>query len=287
MQNVSGLWSVQEVRQGDEVFDGEGFGTALEDRVGREGYALFVGPALAGGLGRDEGLQRVAHHLPALAEGGLDDGLEEAFVAAEGGAGIAGEADDGRFYLGRRGEAARANAEEILDVIPCLQQHRKDAVGLGPRPLGDTLGDLLLDHAHDLGNALAVVQDLEEDLRGDVVREIADDGEPLREDLLQPQVQEIGLQEPSLHTREVGEQVIHRLPVDFHEFQVDVFPLQQILGQYPHAGADFQGLAGAVQCIDDGLRNALVRKKMLAEGLLGAYFHIKSVVPAKILIFFC
>ena len=83
------------------------------------------------------------------------------------------------------------------------------------------------------------------------------------------------------------EEVVHGFPVDLHEFQVDVLPLQQVLGQDPHAGADLQGFAGAVQCIDDGLRNALVRKKMLAEGLLGAYFHIKSVIPAKILIFFC
>ncbi|MBR6864900.1 MAG: hypothetical protein IKM75_08570, partial [Bacteroidales bacterium] len=38
---------------------------------------------------------------------------------------------------------------------------------------------------------------------------------------------------------------------------------------------------------DNGLRDALVGEKMLAEGLLGAYFHIKSVIPAKILIIFC
>ena len=134
---------------------------------------------------------------------------------------------------------------------------------------------------------LAVVQDLEEDLRGDVVREIADDGEPLREDLLQLQAQEIGLQELSLHPREVREEVVHGFPVDLHELQVDVLPLQQVLGQYPHAGAHFQGFAGAVQRGDDILRDALVGEKMLAEGLLGAYFHIKSVIPAKILIFFC
>ena len=119
------------------------------------------------------------------------------------------------------------------------------------------------------------------------VREIADDGEPLREDFLQPKAQEIGLQEASLHPREVGEEVVHRLTVDLHQFQVDILPLQQVLGQHPHAGSNLQGLAGAVQCIDDGLRDALVREKMLAEGLLGAYFHIKSVIAAKILIIFC
>ena len=179
------------------------------------------------------------------------------------------------------------HSEQVLDVIPGLQQHRQDAVGLGPRPFGDALGDLLLDHAHDFRDAFAVVQDLEEDLRGDVVREIADDGEPLREDLLQLQPQEIGLQELSLHAGEVREEVVHGFPVDLHELQVDVLPLQQVLGQYPHAGAHFQGLAGAVQGGDDVLRDALVGEKMLAEGLLGAYFHIKSVIPAKILIFFC
>jgi len=39
--------------------------------------------------------------------------------------------------------------------------------------------------------------------------------------------------------------------------------------------------------IDDGLRDALVGEEMLAEGLLRAYFHINSVNPAKILIYFC
>ena len=55
-----------------------------------------------------------------------------------------------------------------------------------------------------------------------------------------------------------------------------------------HAGHDvIPGLTRNLKGIDDGLRNALVRKKMLAEGLLGAYFHIKSVIAAKILIIFC
>ena len=70
---------------------------------------------------------------------------------------------------------------------------------------------------------------------------------------------------------------------------------QQVLAvvRTPHftpADLDFADallVLDGMQCIDDGLRNALVRKKMLAEGLLGAYFHIKSVVPAKILIIFC
>ena len=48
-----------------------------------------------------------------------------------------------------------------------------------------------------------------------------------------------------------------------------------------------QGLAGAVQGIDNRLRDALVGEKMLAEGLLGAYFHVKSVIPTNILIIFC
>jgi len=109
------------------------------------------------------------------------------------------------------------------------------------------------------------------------------------------------------------EQVLHALPVDLHEFQVNVLPLQQVLGQYPHAGTDFQyvhcrflhaafglgrndrrivissGAGGGVEKskrIDNRLRDALVGEKMLAEGLFGAYFHEIAVYSAKITNFF-
>ena len=36
------------------------------------------------------------------------------------------------------------------------------------------------------------------------------------------------------------EQVLHRLPVDLHEFQVDVFAGEQVLGENAHPGTDFQ-----------------------------------------------
>ena len=42
---------------------------------------------------------------------------------------------------------------------------------------GQTLGDLALEHAGAAGDALAVVEHAEEDLRGDVVGVVADEGE--------------------------------------------------------------------------------------------------------------
>ena len=73
-------------------------------------------------LARARGLRGVAHHLAALAESRLDDGLEEGLVAAEGLAAVPAQPDDGGLDLGRRGETAGADGEEIFDVIPGLQQ---------------------------------------------------------------------------------------------------------------------------------------------------------------------
>ena len=50
------------------------------------------------------------------------------------------------------------------------------------------------------------------------------------EQLLQFEGEEIALHEPPLHARKVREQVLHALRVNFNEFKVDVFPLQQVLG---------------------------------------------------------
>ena len=126
--------------EGDEVLDAELLRTKIEDRVAQESRELVFSPFFPLGLGAGQGLEGVAHHLAALAEGSLDDGLEEGLVAAEGLAAVPAQPDDGGLDLGGRGETAGADGEEIFDVIPGLQQDRQDAVGLRAGPFRDALG---------------------------------------------------------------------------------------------------------------------------------------------------
>ena len=81
---------------------------------------------------------------------------------------------------------------------------------------------------------------LEENLRGDVVGEIADNGKLVREQLFQLQLQEVPFHQPALHALEVREKVFHALRVNLDEPKVNVFPLQQVLGKDAHPGAYFQ-----------------------------------------------
>ena len=226
--------------EGDEVLDAELFGAEVEDGVAEEVGELRVGPAFALGFGAGEGLKGITHHLAALAEGGLDDGLEKSFIAAEGGAAVAAQADDGGLDFRGRVEGTGADGEQVFDVIPGLQEDGEDAVGLGAGAFGDTLGDFFLDHADDLRDLLAEVQDLEEDLGGNVVGEVADDGEGVREVALEVHLEEVFLEQSALHPGEVGAEVFDGFAIDFNEFQVNVIALQQVLRKDAHAGADLQ-----------------------------------------------
>lgn len=69
-----------------------------------------------------------AEHLAALIEDGLHDTAEELFVAAKVGHVITRHPNDGTLHLWRRIEDTWLNGEEILHVIPSLNQHREDAI---------------------------------------------------------------------------------------------------------------------------------------------------------------
>ena len=73
-------------------------------------------------------------------------------------------------------------------------------------------------------------------------------------------------------------QVGHALGVNLHQFQVDIGPFQQVLGQHAHARSDFQyrhrhGGGIGLQGVHDGPGDALVGQEMLAQGLFCSNFH--------------
>ena len=125
------------------------------------------------------GAQRVAQHLATLAERRLDDPHEEPFVAIEPFDAVAAQTDNGALDLGRRIEDLLPYRKEVFDVVPRLQQHRKNAVLLRPRRTGDAGGDLALNHADAFRYQIAILQDLEEDLRRDVVGKVPDHPHPV------------------------------------------------------------------------------------------------------------
>ena len=124
-----------------------------------------------------------------------------------------------------------------------MQEDAQYAVGLAARFFGNAFGHFFLDHAYHFGDAVFVVEYLEEYLRGNVVREVAYHPERAGEYAFQGEAQEVGLQQAALQAREMSEKVIDGFAVQFDRFQVDVVPLQQVLRQDSHSRADFQNVA--------------------------------------------
>ena len=79
-----------------------------------------------------------------------------------------------------------------------------------------------------------VVENPEENLRGNVVWKVPDDAEVPTEKAAEVEFQEVGLNQCPVSLREVHQQVIHGFTVYFHHFQGNVVPLEQILRQHSH-----------------------------------------------------
>jgi hypothetical protein len=67
-----------------------------------------------------------------------------------------------------------------------------------------------------------MVQNLEENLGGDIVREVADNGEGLRKYLFEPKFKEIRLHQPSLHASEMGEEIVNGFSVYLDKMEVNI-----------------------------------------------------------------
>ena len=186
----------------DEVGDGELLGPFREEGMLRAAEVA------------EDGTQRVADHLAALVERCFHDADKQSFVVIEVCGGIAAQADDGAFDLRGWIENCLVDREKVFDIVPCLQQHREDAVFLRAGAFGDADGHFLLDHAHAFGNEIAVFENLEEYLRGDVVREVADDLQPLGEAFAQVELQEIAFDESRCEGGVVSVEIGDALRID-------------------------------------------------------------------------
>ena len=136
--------------------------------------------------------QRDTEHLPTLVEGGLDHTTEQLFITTQIGNFITRHTDHGTLHLGWWIENRGLDRKEVFHVIPRLNQHRQDAVLLIARLRSHTNRHLMLDHTRTTRNQILVIEHLEENLGGDVVRVVAREHELLPvEDLMQIHTKEV------------------------------------------------------------------------------------------------
>ncbi len=88
---------------------------------------------LTWGYTREHLLEAYTEHLAALVEHGLHQSLEEFLITTQVGHLVTGHADDGTLHLWRWIEHALIYGEEILHIIPCLDEHAEDAIRLVAR----------------------------------------------------------------------------------------------------------------------------------------------------------
>lgn len=156
----------------DVVVNGELLGTLIEERVGKTG-GVFSEELAHGG----------AQHLTTHGKGGLDDTTEEGLVAIEMGATVAPQGDYGTLYFWRGIEDGGRDGEEVVDIVPELDEDREYAIGATAVGCGESLCHFALYHSRAEGNAIAVLHESEEDLGGDIVGIVAceHEGLPLEE----------------------------------------------------------------------------------------------------------
>ena len=117
--------------------------------------------------------QRDAQHLTTLTKDGLDDTTEQGLVATQISNLVARHADNGTLHLGWGIKDGGLHSEQVLDVIPRLDQDGQDTILLVAWLRGHAQGDLVLDHSRTTGDEIFVVEHLEKDLRRDVVGIVA------------------------------------------------------------------------------------------------------------------
>ena len=100
------------------------------------------------------------------------------------------------LHLGWRIKHILINREQIFHIIPRLDEHAENAVGLGTRLSLHALCHLTLNHTRAARNQILVINHLEEYLRRDIVGVIAGQHERLTvEELMEVHAEEVAFDE--------------------------------------------------------------------------------------------
>ena len=169
-------------------------------------------------------------------------------------------ANDCTLHFRRRIEHILVDGEEILHIIPSLNEHTQHAIGLAAWLGSHTLCHLLLDHACATWDQVTILHHLEEDLRGDVVGIIArqDKGRTIKH-LTEVHLQEVTFNDIVAQFWEMLVQVGNGLEVDFHHLEWTVLTKNKLC-KYAHARTYFQNgdVGASIHRVGDALRHAEV-----------------------------
>jgi hypothetical protein len=128
---------------------------------------------------------------------------------------------------------------------------------------------------------VAVLQDLENDLRADVVREVTDDGKRSFEKLAKIQLQQITDDEPVLQLWIVCLDMGSCLSVELNAPEVDVLAVDQVFGEGTRSWPNFDH-GPIITVMGKGFGNApcnvVLLEKVLAKALFRPYIAHASRV---------
>ncbi|MNI62765.1 hypothetical protein D3C73_1180980 [compost metagenome] len=179
------------------------------------------------------------------------------------------QAHDGRIDFRRRVERARADVEQVLDPAVVLNHDRQATPVTTTRAGSQALDHFLLQHEVHVADQVRVVQEVKNQRRGDVVRQVADHSQAAWRGI---QAVEVELQRIALMQVEValaGKLLVEdrdQVLVQFHHVELRA-AAEQALGQCALARADFQqavfclGMNGAQDAVD----NAGIVQEVLAK----------------------
>ena len=252
----------------DKVLHAKLFGAFCHDGVGKQSGEVCC-RVLLGDECREKRTYVIAQCFAPLVERRLDETAEKFLVATQFGRIVACEADDCAANLGRRIEDAGLHGEEVLHIVPRLQQYAQDAVSLASRSCRHALRYFLLYHARATGNEFLVVEHLEENLAGDIIGVVARKYERRSsEGALQVHLQEIVLNDAVLQFGIRATEVLHTFVVNLHNLHLPRL-LHQELRHHTHARPYFQ--YGQVRACVYGVGNvagyAQVGQKVLSQEL--------------------
>ena len=185
------------------------------------------------------------------------------------------QSDDTRDDLRRRAKCAGPDFEERFHFDPRSEHDRQASIRRRIRGRRHAIHDFLLQHEVHVCNVLPHRQEVEQERRRDVVRQIADESQGLRTptQARNIELQHIAFMDPQRAIgRYFGTQLANRVAIDFHDIErVDAFEQRQ--RQRAQAGTDFDDrLSGArIEGIQDPRDDRAIVQEVLAEALTRAH----------------
>ncbi|MNM71427.1 hypothetical protein D3C81_830910 [compost metagenome] len=192
--------------------------------------------------------------------------------------GVRHQAHDSRIDFRWRIERARTDVEQMLNPAVILNHDRQPAPVTTARPCRQTLDHFLLQHEVHVANQVGVVQQVENQRCGDVVRQVADYAQTAGGGI---QAIEVEFQRITLMQVEIalaGKLLVEdrdQVLVQLHHVELRA-AAEQALGQCALARADFQQ---AVFCLGmNGAQDAVDNAGIVQEVLAKAFARLVLVV---------